>query len=57
MTKCPICDGDDGTVERRHQNTAYVDEESNWLTSCKECFDEAEEYWAERWAEYYGSRL
>ena len=44
-------------VIRRRQNTQYIQEESNWVTCCDECFEEVEEYWAERWAEYYNGRL
>jgi len=56
MTECPCCHQPSETVERRHQNTAYVDEESNWLVSCLPCFEEGEVYWAELWADYYASR-
>lgn len=42
-------------VKRRRQNTAYQDEESNYITVCRECFDEVEEYWDERWKEYHNS--
>ena len=53
---CPHCmmwfqDG----VKRRRQNTAYEDEESNFVVACKNCFDEIQEQWAERWDEYYSS--
>ena len=53
---CPHCmmwfqDG----VKRRRQNTAYEDDESNFVVACKNCFEEIQEYWAERWAEYHSS--
>ena len=35
------------------QNTAYVDIDSNYKCFCPECQAESNEYWAERWAEYY----
>ena len=44
-------------VVRRRQNTQYIQEESNWVTCCDDCFEEVEEYWAEHWAEYYNGRL
>lgn len=44
-------------VVRRRQNTQYTQEESNWVTCCEECFAEIEDYWAERWAEYWNGRL
>jgi hypothetical protein len=43
--------------ERRRLNTAYVNEESNWLTSCQECYDEACDHYAELWNDYYGGLL
>ena len=44
-------------VKRRRQNTAYADEESNWITCCKHQYEEIQEYLAERWADYYGDLL
>ena len=44
-------------VKLRRQNTAYYKEEDNWIAACPDCFDEIEEYWAERWQEYYSSIL
>lgn len=44
-------------VKRRRTNTAYADDEENWLTSCLECFEEREEYWKERWGDYYNGVL
>jgi len=46
---CPICEGEKDTVESRHRNTMYQDEPSNWLESCKECFDEDWEHFQELW--------
>ncbi|ALA07221.1 hypothetical protein SECTIM467_97 [Brevibacillus phage SecTim467] len=37
--------------------TAYEDDFMNFNCLCKECHEEEEEYWAERWAEYYAGRL
>jgi len=34
-------------------NTAYVNEESNWVTCCDECFAETVEHFADLWATYY----
>lgn len=44
-------------AKRRRQNTQYVDEESNWVIMCDECFAENEEYWAGMWADYYRNCL
>ena len=41
--------------KRRRQNTAYVDDEKNYVICCDKGFEEIEAYWAERWAEYYSS--
>lgn len=37
----------------RRQNTAYNDDELNWAFLCPSCQEEANEYWQERWNEYY----
>lgn len=56
-TKCPCCDEFTTDVMRRRMNTAYVEEESNYITCCLSCFDGVQDHWNERWAEYYGSLL
>ncbi len=43
----------EGKVARRRKNTAYVDEKRNWMESCRECFQEAVEYYADLWQQYY----
>lgn len=48
---CPCCQHPSDTIERRRLNTAYCDPESNWLTSCEECFREAWDNFEEQWAE------
>lgn len=54
---CHKCEQEDPTTIRRRQNTAYVHEESNWITVCDTCFEDVEEYWKEMWEQYYGGRL
>lgn len=44
-------------VKRRRQSTAYVDEESNYVTCCPECFDEVEEHWGDMWGDFYSGLL
>lgn len=44
-------------VKRRRQNTAYEDEESNYITVCRKCYDEVQALWAEKWEEYWSSCL
>jgi hypothetical protein len=47
----------DNEIQRRRLNTMYHDEESNWLTSCLTCYDDAISYYAELWEQFYGSRI
>lgn len=56
-TRCPCCGRYLEDVENRRLNTAYESEESNWILSCRECYDEAVAYYAEMWDEYYSGRL
>jgi len=57
VKECVCCGKTGPDVKRRHRNTQYVDEESNYLTACRECQDMDDEYFAERWAEYYSGCL
>lgn len=55
---CPMC----GRwfcfdIKRRRQNTAYEDDELNYVTVCSDCFEEIEEHWAELWEWYWSTRL
>lgn len=52
-----MCGGYDLNVERRRLNTAYVNEESNYMTSCIFCYLEAYKYYEDLWADYYASIL
>jgi len=38
---------------RYRQNTAYVDEELNWVTLCPEHTEENDKYWSDMWSMYY----
>lgn len=51
------CDDCEHVGALRHQNTAYRDEESNWAVLCLFHQKEADEYWEERWSEYYAGCL
>lgn len=44
-------------VRTRRRNTAYYDEENNYITACAECRDEDWAYFKERWDEYNSMRL
>jgi len=50
---CDHCGCCDDTVYKRRQHTAYHHDEQNFAVLCSECQTEANEYWEERWAEYY----
>jgi len=43
--------------KRRRMSTAYVDEESNYCTECKDCFEETEACWKEMWDDYNSGRF
>jgi hypothetical protein len=44
-------------AETYHQNTSYYKYEMNIVTLCPKCQEENDEYWKERWDEYYSDRL
>lgn len=54
---CPLCDRPSETVERRHMNTAYIKEESNYIICCMECFKQVQADWRDMWEEYYAAVL
>ena len=43
--------------KRFRMNTQYVDDASNYMVGCKDCKTESDEYWDERWREYYAGCL
>jgi len=55
--KCDHCGEEKASVRRRRQRTQYVNDEENFAVFCDECQKEADEYWDERWAEYYAGCL
>ena len=53
---CPCCEryfrfG----VKTQRRATAYVNEDLNWLTACRVCHEDDDEYYADLWEQYYGS--
>lgn len=50
---CAICERDNLCVMSRRLNTAYHDEQMNWLRSCEDCYNERIEHYRELWNEYY----
>lgn len=63
MSKCNGCKDQSSSTPcdnpgiRRRQNTAYVDEESNYNVFCESCQVEADAYWDEMWQEYWNGIL
>jgi len=61
IKKFPFCHGADGPCfhkgKRRHQYTAYVNDEMNWVFLCNECAHINDERWQERWDEYYAGLM
>lgn len=57
LNVCPCCYRHAMTVGRRPTRTAYPDPESNFETSCVDCYEEHDEIWTERWQEYYAGCL
>jgi hypothetical protein len=68
--QCQKCGRPDAT--RNRQNTAYTasyskmnfianddfkNDEQNYATLCSECQEEVNEYWKERWSDYYAGLL
>ena len=56
------CWGVDGpcssmNATRQRQNTAYVNDEQNWVVMCPECAAANEAYWDDMWRDYYAGRL
>lgn len=52
---CPCCGKWFRRVRTERRITRYIDDESNWLTACRECQDHDDEYWSDMWEQYYGS--
>lgn len=56
-----FCQGVDGPCsnigKRRRRNTAYVDDEKNFVIMCDSCFELEQEYWKEMWAQYNSDRI
>lgn len=52
MKECGQCNQQKDSVERRQTNTAYVEEELNWVTECAECFELTEDHWRMMWEDH-----
>ena len=55
--RCGYCNRIVRGVKRRHMNTAYTEEDRNYMTSCRACFNASELEWDAMWKEYNAGRL
>lgn len=54
---CPCCGRNNvGPIKTWDRMTAYVDKSLNSLRCCIHCIRDDDEYYAERWSEYYGEQ-
>lgn len=54
---CPCCGLNNvGPVKSWARVTQYADESQNTLKSCVHCIREDDEYFTERWNDYYGEQ-
>lgn len=51
--RCPRCSKYSCTITLRRMSTCYEIEHDNYVVCCEVCFKEIEEYWQERWDDYY----
>jgi hypothetical protein len=53
--KKTVCQGVNGPCDnegkKRRQNTAYNDDERNWVVMCDECKKHNDEHWDDMWRE------
>jgi protein-arginine kinase activator protein McsA len=56
MIRCQHCDCL-WPFQHRRQRTQYVNDESNWVYLCESCTKVNNEYWNDRWADYYSDVL
>lgn len=55
LKECSICRTLKFNIEKRRLNTQYIDEKQNYMTSCKNCYDEAYVYYKEMWDDFYNN--
>jgi len=53
--ECQFCGKVGPDVEAYHQNTQYVDAESNYVAACPPCREQNDEYWRGMWDDYYSN--
>lgn len=55
LLRCNYCKKDG--ARRRRQNTAYCEDERNYIIACDKCAEEINEHWDDQWAEYWSGCL
>ena len=53
---CQLCDRESDNIAKRRLNTRYVDDRSNWMESCHECYQDRVDHYRDLWNEYYNSQ-
>ena len=57
----PVCNGAEAPClkigKRRRRNTAYNEDENNFVFQCGSCFEIEEAHWADMWSDYNSGRL
>ncbi len=55
MAKKTVCQGIDGPCDnegiKRRQNTAYNDDDKNWVFMCDKCAEYNDQHWDEMWSD------
>lgn len=57
LWRCPCCKRISTNIAWRRRNSAYIDDRSNWLLSCRECHDIDTENFEADWEEYNRGRF
>lgn len=55
LIECNICKKERKVSEHRRL-TQYADDTKNWLTCCKDCIAQDNEYYQAMWKDYYDSQ-
>lgn len=44
-------------IKFHRRGSQYIDERNNWMTGCKECRDNDDEYFADLWEQFHSGLL
>lgn len=52
---CEYCQNyhNESEIQKRRLNSAYIDDDKNWMTSCIDAYEEAVSYYEDLWHDYY----